>query len=326
MRFNFHRLLGVLLVGSATLAAPLAQAADYPTRPIKFVVNSAAGALLDVTVRAFAQPMGEILGQPVVVDNRTGADGLIGIRYVKSQPADGYTVLLSANTVAQAPAFKNDAGYDLDKDFSAVGMLIRAPFLMVGPPNQPARTLAEFVAQAKANPDKMSMASAGLGTSTHMAAALFMHQAGIKLLHVPYKGNAAAMPDVIGGRVNAIFDGGNSSGPAVKDGRLRAYGITSPQRSPAFPDIPTLAEQGYPNYSFYVYFTMLAPAGTPKEVVAKLNQALRQALASETVRSRLRQDGADGWQLTPEQTADYLRRDLQQTVRVVNDLGLPKEN
>jgi tripartite-type tricarboxylate transporter receptor subunit TctC len=325
MRFVTRRVAALSLLAAA-IVTPAVQAADYPVRPIRFVVNSAAGALLDVTVRAFAQAMGETLGQPIIVDNRTGADGLIGIRYVKSQPADGYTVLLSANTVAQAPAFKVDAGYDLDKDFAPVGMLIRAPFLMVGPPNQPSRTLAEFVTQAKANPEKMSMASAGVGTSTHMAAALFMHQAGIKMLHVPYKGNAAAMPDVIGGRINAIFDGGNSSGPAVRDGRLRAYGITSAQRSPAFPDIPTLAEQGYPNYSFHVYFTMLAPAGTPRDVVAKLNQALRQATTSEVVRSRLRQDGADAWQLTPEQTGDYLRRDLQQTVRVVNDLGLPREN
>lgn len=313
-------------IAAAALIAPVVQASEYPNRPIRFVVNSAAGALLDVTVRAFAQAMSDTLGQPIIVDNRTGADGLIGIRHVKTQAADGYTLLLSANTVAQAPAFKVDAGYDLDKDFAAVGMLIRAPFLMVGPPSQPSRTLAEFVAQARANPERMSMASAGVGTSTHMAAALFMHQAGIKMLHVPYKGNAAAMPDVIGGRVNAIFDGGNSSGPAVRDGRLRAYGITSAQRSPAFPDIPTLAEQGYPNYSFHVYFTMLAPAGTPREVVMKLNQALRQATGSEVVRSRLRQDGADAWQLTPEQTAEYLRRDLQQTVRVVNDLGLPREN
>ena len=232
-RLHMNRFLAVFL--SLLCVTSYAQEQAYPVKPIRLLVGYAPGGATDIVARSIAIKLQETLGQPVVVENRAGASSNIASEFVAKSTPDGYTLLLSANTVAQAPAFKTDAGYDLDKDFAAIGMLIRAPFLMVGPPNQPSRTLAEFVAQAKANPDKMSMASAGLGTSTHMAAALFMHQAGIKLLHVPYKGNAAAMPDVIGGRVNAIFDGGNSSGPAVRDGRLRAYGITSPQRSPACP-------------------------------------------------------------------------------------------
>jgi tripartite-type tricarboxylate transporter receptor subunit TctC len=280
---------------------------------------------MDVTARAVGQQMSEMLGQPIVVENRAGADGLIGIRYVKTQPADGYTVLISANTVAQLPAFKSDSGYDVSRDFTAVGMIIRAPYLMVGPPSQSAKTLAEFIAAAKAKPDSLGVASAGVGTSTHMAAALFMQQAGIHLLHVPYKGNAAAMPDVIGGRVNVIFDGGNTSGPAIKDGQLRAFGITSPKRSPAFPNIPTLAEQGLPNYSFYGYHTMLVRAGTPKDVVQRLSRALQLAMETDSVRTRLRLDGSEAWPLTPEQTNDFLHKDAQQTAKVVTDLGLPTE-
>lgn len=168
---------------AALLACAAAHAADYPNRPIKLVVNSSPGALMDVTARLVTQQMSEKLGQPIVVENRAGADGLIGIRYVKGQPADGYTILVSANTVAQLPAFKKDPGYTL-KDFTPIGMIIRTAYLMVGPPSQPAKTVAEFVKEAKASPGKLSVASAGVGTSTHMAAALFMQQAGIQLLHV----------------------------------------------------------------------------------------------------------------------------------------------
>lgn len=323
MRALFQLILGAtVFVATATTAA----AADsYPSRPIRIIVNSGAGGLLDVVVRLVAQHMGEELGQSIVVENRTGADGLIGIRVVKSAPADGYTLLASANTVAQAPAFKGDVGYSPVKDFVGIGMVDQAPMIMVGPAAQRARTLAEFIAEAKANPKSLSVASGGVGTSTHMAAALFMQQAGIQLLHVPYKGNAGALPDVMGGRVHAIFDGANTSGPAIREGRLRAFGITSPKRSPAFPAIPTLAEQGLPNYSFYAWHGLLAPAGTPQEVVKRLNQALQRALSDESVRARLRSDGAEPGAMTSEEFTEFVRQDAMRTMKVVSELQLPKE-
>jgi tripartite-type tricarboxylate transporter receptor subunit TctC len=276
-----------------------------------------------VTTRAVAQQMSENLGQPIIVD-RPGADGQIGIRAAKAAARDGYTLLASSNTVAQLPALKNEPGYEL-KDFTGIGVMNEAPLLMVSAPSLPYRSLAELLAAAKAAPNKLSFASGGFGTTTHMAAAILTHQAGFKVVHVPYKGISSAMSDIMAGRVAFAFDGGNSSGPQIKEGRLRVLGVTSAKRSPAFPDVPTLAEQGLPGYSYSVYLGLLAPAGTPKEVVQRLGQALNAALASEPVRERFRRDGADPGTLNPEAFNDFLRQDLQRTVKVVGDLGLAKE-
>lgn len=315
-------------LGCASLlltAATVAMAKDqYPSRPIRIIVNSAPGALLDSTTRVVAQQMAENLGQPLIIDNRPGADGQIGIRAAKVAPADGYTLLASANTVAQLPAVKKDPGYTL-KDFVGVGMMDEAPLLLVTSPTLPYRGLADLMAAAKAKPGKLSFASGGSGTTTHIAVAMLMHQAKLEVVHVPYKGIATAMSDIVAGRVDFAFDGGNSSGPQVKDGRLRALGVTSAKRSPAFPDIPTLAEQGIPGYSYTVYLGLLAPAGTPEEIVQRLGRALRVALASAPVRERLRRDGAEPGTMTPEAFTKFLQNDQQHTTNVVADLNLPKE-
>jgi tripartite-type tricarboxylate transporter receptor subunit TctC len=312
---------GLIALGSMNVT----HADEYPNRPIRIIVHSSAGALLDVTTRVVAQEMAKELGQPIVVENRPGADGLLGIRAVKAAPADGYTLLAAANTVAQLPAFKLDPGYDLEKDFVGIGMMNRAPFLFVGAPSQQSKTLTELINNAKAQPGQLVMAHAGRGTSVHMAAALFFQQTGTKFLDVPYKGAAAALPDVLGGRANVMFDGANSSGPLVKEGKLRVYGITSTTRSPAFPDIPTLAEQGLPNYSFYVYLGLLAPANVPKDVVPRLSKALNAALASEAVKDRLRKDSAEAGRMSPEEFTKFLKEDAARTQKVVADMGYVKE-
>ena len=213
MRSQLRRAVAVFLAMLACTADVFA-ADPFPNKPIRIIVNSSPGALLDATARPIALKMGEYLKQPIVVENVPGAGGLLGIRQVKGAPADGYTVLAVANTIAQAPAFRLDPGYDVEKDFAGVGMMNRAPLIMVGATSHPEKSLADLISRAKANPDQLSMATAGVGTSTHMAAALFLHQTGVRVLHVPYKGNAAAMPDVVGGRVHAIFDGANTSRPA----------------------------------------------------------------------------------------------------------------
>lgn len=321
---HFLRLGALLGLASLAVLSP-AQAQEYPSHPIHIIVHSSAGALLDVTTRVVAQEMAKDLGQPVVIENRPGADGMLGIRAVKAAPADGYTLLAAANTVAQLPAFRKDPGYELEKDFTGIGMMNRAPLLLVGVPNQASKSLAELISNAKAQPDQLVMAHAGKGTSVHMAAALFIHQSGTKFLEVPYKGAAAAMPDVLGGRANVTFDGGNSSGPLIKDGKLRAFGVTSGSRSPAFPDIPTLAEQGLSNYNFYVYLGLLAPANAPKDVVARLAKALRVALASESVKERFRKDGAEAGRMSPDEFTKFLKDDAARTQKVVADLGYVKE-
>lgn len=315
-------------IGCATIlltAAALAVAKDqYPNRPIRIIVNSAPGALLDSTTRVVAQQMAENLGQPLVIENRSGADGQIGIRAAKAAPADGYTLLASSNTVAQLPAMKKDPGYEL-KDFVGIGMMNEAPLLMVTSPSLPYHSLGDLIATAKAKSGKLSFASGGSGTTTHTAAAILMHQAKVDIVHVPYKGIATAMSDIIAGRVDFAFDGGNSAGPQVKDGRLRALGVTSAKRSPAFPDMPTLAEQGLPGYSYTVYLGLLAPAGTPREIVQRLGQALRVALASAPVRERFRRDGAEAGTMTPEAFTQFLQQDQERTMKVVADLKLLKE-
>lgn len=323
MTHPLHRLCGAIIMALA--AAPTFAADAYPARPLRIIVNSAPGALLDVTTRAVAHQMAENLGQPVVVENMAGAAGVLGIRHVKAQKPDGYTILATANTLALAQATKLEPGYDLARDFIGIGMMNKAPLLMVGFSAQPDKTLPQLIAHAKASPGAMSYATAGIGTSTHMAAALFMHQASIKMLHVPYKGNAGAMPDVLGGRVNMIFDGANSSGPYIQDGKLRAFAVSSPKRLPAFPEIPTLAEQGLPDYSFYVYMGLAAPAGTPTSVVMRLAKALKAAQASEAVRERFRRDSAEAGNMSPEEFTAFLRQDLQRYIKVVADLSIPKE-
>lgn len=317
------RLLCAALTLAAGASSALAQA-RYPDRPLRIIVNSAPGALLDITTRAVAQQMAENLGQPIIVDNRPGADGQIGIRAAKAAAPDGYTLLASSNTIAQLPAVKKAPGYEL-KDFTGIGMMNEAPLLMVTATSLPYRRLSDLIAAAKAQPGALSYASGGFGTTTHMAPAILMHQAGIDITHVPYKGIATAMSDVIGGRVAFAFDGGNSSGPQIKDGRLRALGVTSAKRSAAFPDVPTLAEEGLSGYSYSVYLGLLAPAGTPNEIVERLGQSLRTALASEPVRDRFRRDGAEPGTMTPQAFTQFLQQDLQRTLRVAADLKMEKE-
>lgn len=316
-----RRLLGAAVAG---MAASSVRAADaYPVRPIRIVLNTAAGGQLDVTTRAVAQRLAETLGQPVIIDNRPGADGQLAIRHVKASPADGYTLLASANTFAQLPAMKLNPGYELS-DFTGIGVMSHPPLILVTAPSQPDRTLADLLARAKAKPDALTYASAGVGTGNHMATALLLQHAGIQMRHVPYKGNPAALVDVMAGRVDVMFDGGNIA-PAIRDGRVRALGVASPRRSPAVPGIPTIAEQGLPGYSFVLWHGLLAPAATPREVVQRLAAALHAALASESVQERLRQDGGEAGKMTPEQFTDFFRQDYQRTVKVVEAMGMARE-
>ncbi len=318
------KLLCAATVVAASAVSAFAQA-PFPTRPIRIVVNASPGANLDVTTRLVAQKMSESLGQPVIVENKAGADGLIGIQYVKSAPADGYTILASSNTIAYASAFKVDPGFNLEKDFAGIGSVIKLPLAMVGTVNQPARNLQEFIAQAKANPSQMSYASGGLGTTTFLAAAMLLKQAGIQILHVPYKGTGAAAPDVLAGRVNMIFDGLSTVATHVRDGKLRAFGVTSPTRLAAFPDIPTIAEQGLPSFSYYLYTGLVAPAGTPKEVINRLNEALRVTLANESVRETFARQGSEIWSTSPDEFNRILKQDSEQSVKLVTEMGITKQ-
>ena len=284
-RMKKHLLSSVAALVLSLASTHTAVAVDaFPVRPVKVIVNTAPGGLTDVTTRLIAQQMSETLKQPFVVENQGGGGGLIGIRAVKGAPADGYTLLASAGTIALQMAMRQDVGYDLVKDFSGIGLMGRSPFLLVVAPTQPDKTLEDFIARAKANPGKLSYASAGVGTVPHLSAELYLKQMGVNLMHVPYKGNGAAMADVMAGRVDMIFEAYGSSSGKIKGGQLRALGVTSSSRISALPEVPTLAERGAANYSYYTWLSLVAPAGTPKDVVKTLADALRSAVQARPSR------------------------------------------
>ena len=323
MRRSLWRTIGAVVL--ALPAATSAIAADpYPTRPVRIIVNTGPGGLVDIATRLIAQRMSEYLKQPVVVEDRAGGDGLIGIRYVKTAPADGYTVLASASTIAYQLAVKEDPGYEL-KDFTGIGLVGRSPFLLIEAPSKPDKTLADLIARAKANPDKLSYASAGVGTVTHLAAARFLQQTGLTMLHVPYKGNGPAMPDVMSGRVEMIFEAYGSSRSHIQAGTFRALGITSPTRLSGLPDVPTFGEQGVPNYTFYTWMYLLAPAGTPPAAIQRLSAALRSATSSKDVEDRFREDGVETLDMTTQQVTDSLARHAAEASKLMSDLGLAKQ-
>lgn len=312
--------------GIALASASACYAADpFPTRPIRIVVNTAPGGLLDFTIRLVAKEMGANLKQSVIVENRAGGDGLIGINVAKAAPADGYTLLGSAGTMAFQQVIRQDPGYDLTRDFTGVGFVGRSPFLVVVSPEQPDKTLKEFVSRAKSSPNSLSYASAGVGTAPHFAAAIFNQKAGLHLLHVPYKGNGPAIPDVMSGRVNMIFEAYSSSRGYITSGKLKALAVTSTSRIAALPNVPTLAEEGIPGYSYYTWMGLVAPAGTPKDVVQRLSEALKSAMSSKALTERLNGEGIETPHMTTAEFNDYLANEVSQTRKLVTDLKLPKQ-
>ncbi|MEJ8851163.1 tripartite tricarboxylate transporter substrate binding protein [Variovorax rhizosphaerae] len=305
--------------------APALAADTFPTKPVRFIVSSAAGGFLDVNVRLVARYMSDKLGQQVIVENRPGAGGLLAFRTVKAAPADGYTLLAAGNTVAIQQAVNHEPGYDLAKDFTGVGPMTRTPFLLLTSPSQPDKTLPAMITRAKANPGKLDYASAGNGSTTHLVAAYFAQKAGVDLTHVPYKGNSAAWPDVVSGRVGMIFEPWGTSSAMIREGRMKALGVTSTKRLEVLPDVPTIAEQGVGGYSFYFWVGLMAPAGTPKDVVQKLNEALRAAVSTTEVKNKFRDDGAEAMQMSPDEFTHFLKDEAAGMGKLVADLRLPKE-
>jgi tripartite-type tricarboxylate transporter receptor subunit TctC len=293
-----------------------------PSKPVRIIVPAASGGSLDITTRLVAQKMGEKLGQSVIVDNRPGADTLLGTRLVKDAPADGYTILAQANGFSVLPALKLDPGYDPLKDFTAIGPMVRSPLIMVVAADQPDRTLQEFIARAKTN--KLSYASGGAGTPPQLAAAMFLQQADLNVLHVPYKGNGAALPDVAAGRVNMLFDGYISSASYLKAGKLKALAVTSSTRIAPLPDVPTFTEQGV-NYTYTLWLGLLAPSGTSKEVVQRLSDALHYATTSQDLSERFRSEGSEPMAISPDEFNEYLMKEVAQMTDLATTLKITKE-
>ena len=310
-----------LLALTATLAATAALAQGYPNKPVKVIVPYPPGGPTDIVARSVAQKLSEQTGQQFVVDNRAGAGGNIGAEAVKSSPADGYTLLVATTAHAINKTLFPKLNYDLVKDFVPVSQLTAGPLVIVANPKFAPNNVKELIAEAKARPGEVNFASSGPGQSTHLSAELFSAMAGIKMTHVPYKGSAPALTDTMGGQTAIFFDTMLSAMPHVRAGKLKALAVTSAQRSPAAPDIPTVAEAGLPGYEAIAWNGLLAPAGTPKEVVAKLNAEMKKALELPEIRERFAAQGFAAAYSTPEAYARFIEAEVDKWARVVKVSG-----
>jgi tripartite-type tricarboxylate transporter receptor subunit TctC len=316
--------LAMALIAAA--AATPAVAEDYPSRPITLIVPYAAGGGNDVMARIVADKMGAALGQPIVVENRGGAGGSIATRAVAHAAHDGYTLGLGGTgTLAIDPTLYPNVGYDPRKDFAPVGLIATSALVVLVHPSVPAKTIPELIALARQEPGKLTYASAGVGSGIHLGAELFATMAGIKLTHIPYKGSAPALTDLIGGHVSIYFSSLPPAIGLVQDGKVRALAVTGPERSRIFPDLPTVAEAALPGYAAVLHYGIVAPAGTPKPIIDKLAAALRVAIASSDVASKIAADGAEIMGMTPQEYAADIDREEAKWSEVVRRSGAKGE-
>jgi tripartite-type tricarboxylate transporter receptor subunit TctC len=308
------------------LAAQAQTPADYPTRPITLVVPYAAGGGNDAMARGIAVAMSKILGQQIVVENRGGAGGSIATRQIAKAAPDGYTLGIGGTgTLGVAPTLYPDAGYDPRRDFAPIGLIANSPLVILVHPSVPANNVRELIALAKAQPGKLNYASAGNGSGIHLSTVLFAVTAGIELTHIPYKGTGQALTDVIGGHVKLYFSSPPPAIGLVKSGQLRALAVTGAKRSPVFPDLPTVAESGLPGFEAVLHYGIIAPAGTPRPIVDRLNAALREALASPEVSNRLALEAAEPMPTTPEEYAADIDREETLWSAIVKKSGAKAE-
>ena len=306
------------LATAAVLAGSpaLAQAA-YPNRPVKFIVPFPAGGPVDVTARAMAQKLGELWGQSGIVDNRAGAGGIVGAEIAAKQPADGYNLFVCAIHHSVLPALKPNLSYNIEKDFVPVSFGAMFPVILVAHPSLPAKNVAELIALAKREPGKIAFSSSGNGGGTHLAGELFNMHAGTQLQHIPYKGSAPAMTDLLGGQVQLMFADAPTALPQIRAGKVRALGVASAQRSALLPELPTIAEGGLPGYEAYSWAALVAPAGTPKDIVAKISTDLQRVMTQPDVKQRLFDAGAEAMPTSPEKLAQMLRSEIEKWAKVV---------
>jgi len=318
------------LVSIAVLCAglvPLHAGAQWaPKMPIRIVVPFAAGGPTDITARHLAKKLTEVIGQSVIVDNRGGANGMIGAEIVAKSKPDGYTLLMpTSSTMAINPAVYEKMSYDPVKDFAPVTPVVAAPVLLIVTPSLPAKSVKELIAIGKARPGELVFASSGAGSNTHLALELFRDQAGIKITHVPYKGAGPAIVDVIGGQAQAMFADLPVLVPHVKSGRLRALAVAGFDRTPMFQNVPALKELGYPRFNARQWYAVFAPAATPRDIVMRLNEAIRQSVASPDLRDRLTEIGADIFTQSPEEFAAFLKTEIERWHVIVKKYGIVLE-
>jgi len=317
--------LGICVAGLSVAPAALAQA--YPTKPVRVVVPYPPGGVGDTTMRAIAQQLSESLGQPFVIDNKPGASQMIGADAVAKAAPDGYTLFLgSVTSLAINISSQKKMPYDPVKDFAPVSMLYFSPMYLVVNPAVPAQSVKELVALAKAQPGKLSFASIGQGGSIHLAGEMFKSMAGVDITHIPYKGSAPALTDIIGGQVSLMFDAGVSALPQVRAGKLRALAITTAKRVDSTPELPTVAEAGgLPNYEATLWFGLVAPAATPRDIVNRLSQELAKILRQPALQARFANLGVEFSASSPEEFATYIRAETLKWGKVFRDAKVEQE-
>ena len=312
----------LLVAAIITAWPPLAPAQQYPTKPIRLIVPFAPGGPMDIMSRALGERLTGNLAQQVVVDNRGGAGGSIGAEIAAHSAPDGYTLLTGhIGTHAINVSLYSRLGYDPVKDFAPVSMIATLPLGLFVHASVPARSVGELIALAKAKPGQINVASAGSGGPTHMAGEMFKAMAGVGIVHVPYKGNAAALADLVAGRVQMMFSNLLTTSPHVKSGKLRAIAISTAKRSPQAPDLPTVAESGVPGYDLTPWYGVFAPAGTPRRIVMLLNREISQILDAPDMKERFRSQGIDLVTSTPEEFSALIRREIPKWRDVVKKSG-----
>lgn len=312
-----------IAAGVALFAAAGTASAAWPDKVIRIVVPFAAGGSTDLVARKIAEGLSQRLGANVIVENRPGAGGTVGTEYVARQPADGYTILMgSVSTHGSAPCVYSKLPYDAVKDFTPLTVVATIPNVMSVNQSVPANNLQEFVALLKKEPEKYSFASNGQGTSNHLAAELFKSTAGVSMVHVPYRGSGPALIDLVGGQINMMMDVVMTSYPYIKDGKIKALAVTSPQRSAMLPDVPTVAESGYPGYEAMVWFGMLAPANMPEPLRAKLTDGLVQTLHAPAMKTYLQQQGAQVSDVAGPAFGTMIKDEISKWCQVVKKAGI----
>jgi len=317
-----RRSINVVAAACLALAASFAHAQAYPAKPIRVVVPFPPGGATDILARAAGQKLTETLGQPVIIDNRPGAGGNIGSELVAKSGNDGYTLLMgTVGTHAINASLYAKMPYDHVKDFVPIVLVAGVPNVLVVHPSVPANSVQELIAYGRANPGKLNFASSGSGTSIHLAGELFKVMTGVQMTHVPYKGSAPAVSDLLGGQVQLMFDNLPSALPHIKGGKLKALAVTSMARAPALPDIPTVSESGVPGFEASSWFGLLAPAGTPRDVVTRINGEVAKWLASTDGKEKLAAVGANAAGGSPEDFAKHIAAETAKWAKVVKESG-----
>lgn len=321
-----HPILRAFALAMVFGFACAAAAQSYPSKPIRIIVPLAPGGNVDIVARTIAQQLTENLGQQVIVENRPGASSLVGTQLVAKAAPDGYTLLAVANTFAMVPSIVANPGYDPLKDFTGITLTCLVPQVLVVNPALPVRSVKQLIALAKARPGEISYATSGPGGTGHMATELFSRQVGVKMLHVPYKGNSQAIIDVIGGQVMIMFDQVSTSDPYIKAGKLRGLAVTSRTRSPLFPDLPTIDESGAPGFEDITFNGLVAPAGTSREILVRVNEEVAKVVRAPNLHKRFLERGVElKASASPEEFTAHVKAEVEKKGKLAREAGIKLE-